>query len=437
MKQKINPNGEVFLSDNDRVEIGPTELALNEWRVAGLEMPNLQRMREYRWRRLIEYTVERDYGGILMFDPINIRYATDSTNMQVWNSHNPFRASLLSADGYLVIWEFKKSEFLSEFNPLVKERRTGADIFYIDRGDDINAAAVRFANQVLDLINLHGGGVKRIGVDRITLEAFTALTNIGFEVHPGDEAIQKARSIKSDDEVKAMRCAIHACEQSILAMEHSLCPYKTENDIWSVLHSENIRRGGEWIETRLLTSGPRTNPWFQECGPRVIQENEVVAFDTDLIGCYGMCVDISRSWWVGDEEPRSDMIYAMQHAYLHISENMQMLKPGIHLNDLSLNCHKLDDRFQEQKYGCIMHGVGLADEWPVVCYPDALVDDAYDYYLEPGMIFAMECLISEKGKDFSIKLEEMVLITENGFEKLSNYPLDTRLMGGKPSISSI
>ena len=49
----------------------------------------------------------------------------------------------------------------------------------------------------------------------------------------------------------------------------------------------NIRRGGEWIETRLLTSGPRTNPWFQECGPRIVQPNEILAFDTDLIGPYG------------------------------------------------------------------------------------------------------------------------------------------------------
>jgi hypothetical protein len=41
--------------------------------------------------------------------------------------------------------------------------------------------------------------------------------------------------------------------------------------------AENIRRGGEWIETRLLSSGPRTN-LFQECGQRIVQNNEIVAF---------------------------------------------------------------------------------------------------------------------------------------------------------------
>ena len=69
----------------------------------------------------------------------------------------------------------------------------------------------------------------------------------------------------------------------------------SEDAIWAELHKGNIKRGGEWIETRLLSSGPRTNPWFQECGGRIVQNNEIVAFDTDLIGCYGMCIDISRT----------------------------------------------------------------------------------------------------------------------------------------------
>ena len=67
---------------------------------------------------------------MLMFDPLNIRYATDSTNMQLWNTHNPFRAVLVCADGYMVIWDYKNAPFLSTFNPLVREQRSGADLFY-------------------------------------------------------------------------------------------------------------------------------------------------------------------------------------------------------------------------------------------------------------------------------------------------------------------
>lgn len=198
-----------------------------------------------------------------------------------------------------------------------------------------------------------------------------------------------------------------------------------------MLHAENIRRGGEWIETRLLSSGPRTNPWFQECGPRLCNANEILAFDTDLVGSYGICVDISRTWWIGDRAPRPDMIYAMQHAHEHIMTNMQMLAPGVMIPELTANTHVLDDIFQKQKYGCLMHGVGLCDEWPLMAYPDKAVDGAYDYPLEPGMVLCVEALVGAEGGDFSIKLEDQVLITETGFENLTTYPFDPALMGQK------
>ena len=78
-------------------------------------------------------------------------------------------------------------------------------------------------------------------------------------------------------------------------MQAALAPGVTEIELWSHLHAGNIKRGGEWIETRLLTSGARTNPWLQECGSRQIQAGDLVAFDTDLIGPYGYCADISRT----------------------------------------------------------------------------------------------------------------------------------------------
>ncbi|MBM1631598.1 aminopeptidase P family protein [Sulfitobacter mediterraneus] len=421
-------------NDNNRIEIGPTQLAFDEWRAAGLEMPNLEKMRRYRWERLTRHVVDRGYGGILMFDPLNIRYATDSTNMQLWNTHNPFRAVLLCADGYMVIWDYKNSPFLSEFNPLVREQRSGADLFYFDRGDKVDLAADVFSNEVRALIAEHGGGNMRLAVDKIMLHGLRALEAQGFEIMDGEEVTEKSRSIKGPDEILAMRCASHACEVSVRAMEdfaRAAVPNgkTSEDDIWAVLHAENIKRGGEWIETRLLASGQRTNPWFQECGPRITQPNEIIAFDTDLIGSYGICVDISRTWWVGDEKPRADMIYAMQHAVEHIQTNMQMLKPGVMIPELTAGTHVLDAQYQAGKYGCLMHGVGLCDEWPLVAYPDHAVAGAYDYPLEAGMVLCVEALVSPEGGDFSIKLEDQVLVTEDGFENLTTYPFDAALMG--------
>ncbi len=433
-RRKIDPSKGSKLSDgtpndNDRMEIGPTLLAIREWEEAGLTFPSLERMREFRWKRLIRHINDRGYCGLLLFDPLNIRYATDSTNMQLWNTHNPFRAILLCADGHMVLWEYKSSMFLADFNPLVKEVRTGASLFYFTAGDVEESRAEVFARQVLDLVQERVGDNRRLAVDKIMVSGLRALERCGFDIFNGEEVTEKARSIKGPDEILAMRCSSHACEQSVKAMEDATRPGMTEDEIWSVLHAENIKRGGEWIETRLLATGPRTNPWFQECGPRRLQNNEILAFDTDLVGCYGICIDISRTWWIGDQKPRPDMIDAMKHAYEHIHCNMQLLQPGTHFDEITFNAHLLDPIYQKQKYGVMMHGVGLCDEWPAISYPDNHCKGAFDYYIEPGMVLCVEALVSPEGGDFSIKLEDQVLITEKGPENLTQYPFDAALMG--------
>ena len=80
----------------------------------------------------------------------------------------------------------------------------------------------------------------------------------------------------------------------------------------------------------------------------------------------------------------------------------------------------------------MMHGVGLCDEWPIIAYPDQFVDGAFEYELETGMVLCIEALVSPEGGDFSIKLEDQVLITDDGFENLTKYKFDEALMGIKP-----
>ncbi len=433
-KRKIDPSKGVTLpdgtlNDNDRIEIGPTRLAYDEWEAAGLVLPNLPAMRQYRLDRLVKALNDRDWGGVLMFDPLNIRYATDSTNMQLWNTHNPFRACLVTADGYMVLWDYKNSPFLADHNPLVREVRSGASMFYFATGDNGHKAADAFAEQVAEVMAAHAGTNKRLGVDKILLHGARALEAKGFALMDGEECTERARSIKGPDEILAMRCAVDACEKSLAAMETAIEPGKSEDEIWAVLHAENIKRGGEWIETRLFASGPRTNPWFQECGPRILQPNEISALDTDLVGCYGLCVDISRTWWTGPGKPRPDMIEAMRHGVEHIRTNMELLKPGVSFRDLVFKGHQLDPKYDARKYSCRFHGVGLCDEWPIIVYPDTYDEGAFEAEVQPGMMFCVEALIGEDGGDFCIKLEDQVLVTEDGYENLTTYPFDAALLG--------
>jgi len=413
--------------DNDRVEIGPTPLAFSEWKGAGLDCPDLPAMREHRWRRLTQAVQQRDLAGLLMYDPLSIRYATDTTNMQLWAAHNPFRACLLLADGHMVLWEYGGLAHLAAHNPLVREVRSGGSFFYFATGDRSDEKAALFAAQVDELLRTHAGTNRRLAVDKIQIAGLRALERLGIEVHEGEEVTERTRAIKGPDEIRAMRCAMWACEQSVARMREAAIPGVTENDIWAELHKQNIRRGGEWIETRILSSGPRTNPWFQECGPRVVQENELLAWDSDLIGCYGICADISRTWFIGDGRPSDEQRRLHGIAYEHIMTNMERLKPGISFRELSEGGHQLSDEFIVQRYGSRYHGVGLCDEWPSIKHKIDLSTKGYDGVVEPGMVLCVEAYIGAVGARDGIKLEDQVLITESGYENLTRCPFDDRL----------
>ncbi|MEO0946516.1 MAG: aminopeptidase P family N-terminal domain-containing protein, partial [Pseudomonadota bacterium] len=169
-------------NDKDRVEIGPTDIAFAEWEALGLDIPHLDTMRKARLDRLCDELKRRDYGAALLFDPLNIRYATDSSNMHVWIMHNPARAAFVTADGHLVLWDFHGCDHLSSHLPLIKEIRHGAGLFYFVAGDAAERLAEEFADQIADLMAKHCGSNKRIAIDRWEAEGIHALERRGFEI---------------------------------------------------------------------------------------------------------------------------------------------------------------------------------------------------------------------------------------------------------------
>ena len=416
-------------NDNDRIEIGPTDKAFNEWSTLGLTPPDMHALREYRLSRLVKELAQRDYAGLLMFDPLNIRYATDTTNMQLWIAHNPARACFVSATGNITLWDFHSCAHLSAHLPLVNEVRSGASFFYFESGNRVDEHAQRFAAEVNELLALHGGNNRRLAVDKMEYAGACALQALGVDIKNGQEVTEHARKIKNTNELNAMRCAIAACEAAMGEMQSMMHAGLTEVELWAELQRGNHIRGGEWIETRILSSGPRTNPWFQEAGPRVIADGDILAFDTDLIGPYGYCADISRTWKVGEQKPTDYEKTLYQHAYEHIQTNMTLLKPGMNISHLTHKGHRLDKIYRQQRYGVMFHGVGLCDEYPCVRYPEDIDSSGYDAELEVGQCLCVEAYVGEVGGPCGIKLEDQVVITESGFENLTNYPFDEDFLG--------
>ena len=420
-QKKINPG-----KSPEKISVfsEPTDIALKEWQLKGLELPDISIINSYRKERVIRQLQENNVDAVLLFDPLNIRYATGTSNMLLWNTHNPFRSCLVFDDGYCILWDYQESNHYVESNYLyIDEVRTGASMFYFAKGDKVKSAAENFSDQVGQAFKKKGKHSKRLAIDKIMLDGFKSLENKDFKIENGEKIMEHARSIKSAEEIKAMRCSISACETSMHIMENKTKPGMTENDIWSILHSENIKRGGEGIHTRLHSSGKKSNRWFQECGSRVIQNNEIVAFDTDLVGCYSICTDISRTWWIGDQEPTNEMKQDYHIALDHIQQNSELVAPGVHFRDLTFKGHQLEEIYKKQQYSCRFHGVGLCDEFPLITYPEDYEEGAFDYVLQPGMTLCVEALISRVNGNFSIKLEDQLLVTESGFENLTSYLL--------------
>ncbi len=414
--------------DNDRVEIGPTPLAFREWAALGLTLPNLPRLREYRLKRIRGQLRKHDYAGILIWDPLNVRYATDCTNMQLWSTHNACRCVFVPTEGSVVLWDFHACGHLSEHLPLVNEVRHGASFFYFESGERVEEHAHAFAEQIDDLLRQYGGGNRRLAIDKMEIAGVRELEKMGIDMQPGQPVTEQARSIKDENEINAMRCAIASCEAAIDEMRLAMHPGQTENDMWAKLHYGNIIRGGEWIETRLLSSGPRTNPWFQECGPRIVQNGDLVAFDTDLIGPYGYCADLSRTQLCGDVRPTDEQCRIYSMAYEHMMANMALLKPGVSFEELTMKAQRLPEEFNDQRYGFIMHGVGLCDEYPSIRHPEDFESWGYGGELEKGMTLCVEVYMGEVNGHEGVKLEDQVLITETGYENLTCYPFEDNLL---------
>lgn len=407
--------------------IGYGGLVEGEWAALGLDAPDMAAARRYRLTRIRRELRARDLAGALLYDPLNVRYATDSTDMQVWCTHNAARYAFVATDGPVILWDYHNCEHLSWHLDTVDEIRPGKAWFYYMAGEHARDRATGWAAEIADLLHDYGGGNRRLAIDRINPDGVDALTNLGIDVASGEAVMEHARTVKSPDELKAMRRAIAACEAAMGVMESALRPGMTENDLWAILHAENIRRGGEWIETRLLTSGPRTNPWFQECSARVIEDGDLVAFDTDLVGPYGYCCDISRTWLAGTGRPTNEQhaLYAM--AMEQIAANMEILRPGRTFRDLSDSAASLTSECLPNRYSVLFHGVGLCDEFPAVPYPEDWEGYGYDGVLEAGMVVAVESYVGRLGGHEGVKLEEQVLITDTGHRSLSSYPLDERL----------
>jgi Xaa-Pro dipeptidase len=386
-----------------------------------ISFETLKRVRAYRKQRIKDQLKKHDCAAILLYDPVNIRYALDVSNMQVWMTHNPSHYAVIFAEGPAIDFEYRNSEHLGKGIETIDEVRTAKSWFYFSAGEHVADRAKAWAAEIADVMRTYGSGNHRLAIDKCEPLGIEALRSHGIAIIEGQELTEHARSIKSQDELELIKWTIQVGQAGMARMYDVSLPGKTENEIWAELHYENIRSGGEWIECRLLTTGPRTNPWFQECSDRVAEFGDICSFDTDMIGPYGYCADLSRSWTIGHTAMTNEQKTLYANALEQIHHNVGIIEAGMDFVEFNEKSWRIPERYLPRRYGSALHGVGLADEYPMVpLHPD--FGRAYRGRFEQNMTVCVESLIGEEGGRECIKLETQVLVTDKGAVRLDTFP---------------
>ena len=385
-------------------------------------------LRGYRSSRVRHALVEFGLECAVLFDPINVRYASGTRNMQVWSMHNACRYVFIAVDGPTVLFDYAGSAHLAAGIETVDEVRPALTWDYFATGTRNVELAGKWARDIADLIERYSTS-PRVGVDRIDLLPLRALEQRGIALFDAKPALERARSIKSPLELRQMEIAYACCSDSIQAMRGKVAPGLRESDALAALAAANIERGGEYMETRLLTSGPRTNPWLQETSDRVMQAGELFVFDTDIVGPFGIFTDVSRAWIIGDERPDAEQKLLYSLAYEQLHRNIDLLTPGRSFQDFAVRAWPIPAEYIGNRYAELLHGVGLAVEYPLVYHKHDAPTWQYEGVFEVGMTVCVESYIGRQGGREGVKLEQPVYIGEQGVRPLCAYPFESALIG--------
>ncbi len=388
-----------------------------------LTMPEIDfdRLHGYRMGRIRAALREADAAMCVLVSPISLRYAVDYRTYALFQAHIPTTYLFVAQDGPIVIHGAYGA------NSKVDESRTARPISFFDGGGNLADNAELLADDISRYLDEIGSNNRRVAVEYVNPSITQALMRREIEVIDGVEVSEGARVIKSAEEIACMRWAVAVAQLGLEKVRQSIRDGVTELQLFALLNYTNLANNGDWHDGRMLASGPRINPWCQEASQRRVEPGDLVGLDTDMIGPFGYFADISRTFHCGPTKPtrRQKQLYRL--ALAEIQHNSALVKPGVTLREFQRNAFEQAEEFHENAYTCVIHGVGMCDEYPRV-NPIFRGDTPYDGTLEAGMVICVESYVGAVGERNGVKLEQQVLVTESGHELLSTFPLEAALL---------
>lgn len=225
---------------------------------------DLKAVRAYRLNRTREQMAKHNIDAYLFGDPINIRYATGARNMQICTARmNTARYLLLTANRS-ILFDFHGCAHLAAGLETIDEIRVAQTVSHQCAGHKLEERERTWTSEMASLIISLVGEKATLGLERLNANVAINFKSHGFTIVDAQKPIELARCIKSPGGLKCVVASLRATERAVGKLRAAIRPGISENALWSVLHQSIIEDNGEYLETRLLNTGPRTCPWFQE-----------------------------------------------------------------------------------------------------------------------------------------------------------------------------
>ena len=236
-----------------------------------------------------------------------------------------------------------------------------------------------------------------------------------IELRPVAGAVEKIREIKSSDEIDCIRKAASIAEEAyIRTMEH-MVPGVRECDIRAHMNYFIQTLGGfnESFEI-IVASGPNGAMPHARTSEKVINEGELVVIDFGAT-YKEYCSDCTRTVLLGEPDERQSFIYDL--VFKAHQAALDKIGPGVPCNELDKAARDVFEKegFIDEFSHSTGHAVGLnVHERPSLSFK---CEDK----LEPGMVVTVEPALYFSGWG-GVRIEDLVLITEQGFELLTHLP---------------
>jgi Xaa-Pro dipeptidase len=390
---------------------------------------NWDRLRTYRLDRAREAMRGAGLGAVLVMYDENIRYIT-STITPGWCRLKPgLRYALLCEGAEPVL--FEQGDIGTQINrhcPWIPRDNVRYAYSWIKGavGGAAQQQVGKFTRAIQEEMRKYGVADAPLGVDFIDLNMINAFSEAGIQWTDGMSPLVGARAIKNEDELEAMRIVAAICDGCHTAIAGHMKAGMREHQItaFAMEYLYNIP-GIEDVEDIIVSSGPNSWPNWRHFSDRIIQPGDLVIIDMAAVTWNGYKSCQYRTYCVG-KKPTDEQKDYYQIAYEWLYRAIEQVKPGATTRDIASVWpsaqeawgYREEDQAAANLWG---HGLGLAQyDSPVVSRIYSL---DHPVEIQAGMSFALE---TQHGKplEWGVRLEEMLVVTEDGPQITTQFPIE-------------